>query len=350
MKRYSVIAAILLASNSLYAEPLLPTVEGTTWEYKSIEELVGEGSAPVQSIVSVRTSSGLLNGKQTLKWETFVNDVLSKTEFVSVGDDGVVCHARTGKDGKMKTLSPPQTIVPAVLKTGAAWDFDDEVAGIKMHQHFTVAGEENITIPAGRFRAFHFHAEESSLMSVSLDRWFVRGTGFVKEITNVRGPTGALVQRLSAELTRQPAVFSKPSTTPTASAAPASPKQPDSVTKVEEKAASMPKRLVVEVSSEPSGERKTEFKSDVPNIYVRWQGHDLPQGAKIRVVWVAEDVGDLVEPNFVVDETETTAPAPDAGARFTLARPPDGWAEGKYRLEFYVDDVLEDTLKVTITK
>ena len=65
-------------------------------------------------------------------------------------------------------------------------------------------------------------------------------------------------------------------------------------------------------------------------------------------LWIAEDVGDLVEPNFVVDETETVAPDPDSSARFTLGRPPDGWAEGKYRLEFYINDELEETLTVTI--
>ena len=83
-------------------------------------------------------------------------------------------------------------------------------------------------------------------------------------------------------------------------------------------------------------------------MYVRWHGRGLPPRATVRVVWIAEDVGDLVEPNFVVDETETVAPEPDSSARFTLGRPPDGWAEGKYRLEFYVNDELEEILRVTI--
>ena len=106
----------------------------------------------------------------------------------------------------------------------------------------------------------------------------------------------------------------------------------------------------MEVSSDPAGGLKTEFKSNVANIYVRWHGHDLPEGARVRVAWVAEDVGDLVEPNFIIDETETVAAAPDASARFTLGRPPDGWAEGKYRVEFYVDDILAETVRVTIGK
>jgi len=111
-----------------------------------------------------------------------------------------------------------------------------------------------------------------------------------------------------------------------------------------------PKKLTVEVSGDPAGGLKTDFKSTVANIYVRWHGHGLSEGAKVRVAWVAEDVGDLVEPNFVIDETETVAAAPDASARFTLGRPPDGWAEGKYRVEFYVDDVPVETVRVTIAK
>jgi hypothetical protein len=108
------------------------------------------------------------------------------------------------------------------------------------------------------------------------------------------------------------------------------------------------KKLTVEVSSDPGGGLKTTFKSDVANIYVRWRGHDLPEGAKVRVAWVAEDVGDLVEPDFVIDETETVAPSPNASARFTLGRPPDGWAEGKYRVEFYVNGAPVETVHVTI--
>ena len=110
------------------------------------------------------------------------------------------------------------------------------------------------------------------------------------------------------------------------------------------------KKLTVEVSTDPAGGSKTEFKSDAQNIYVRWHGHGLPEGARVRVAWIAEDVGDLVEPNFIIDETEGVAPAPDASARFTLGRPPDGWAEGKYRVEFYVNDELEETIRVSILK
>jgi hypothetical protein len=248
----------------------------------------------------------------------------------------------------MARLDPPQTILPAALKAGDSWESDGEVAGMEMRQRFRVAGEEPIRGPAGSFRAFHIHCEEASVMSVIVDRWFVPGVGFIRETTVVRGPTGGLLQRTTLELQARPEIVAAPEATPPATTA--SSPAPTATPEEKRQPAGSGKRLVVEVSPDASGGSKTEFKSDVQNIYVRWQGRGLPEGARIRVAWVAEDVGDLVEPNFIVDETESVAPAPDARARFTLARPPDGWAEGKYRLEFYVNDELEEMVRVTIVK
>jgi hypothetical protein len=68
----------------------------------------------------------------------------------------------------------------------------------------------------------------------------------------------------------------------------------------------------------------------------------------VRVAWIAEDVGDIVEPNFVIDETEAELTSAKFSARFTLSRPRDGWAAGKYRLELYLDDQLTQTVKINI--
>lgn len=353
MRKLGFIAILILLGGLARADQLMPTAEGTTWLYQSTEELGGADAAPaVRSTITIRAGKQMFEGKEFLKLDTLAGNVVSKTELVTVNDQGVVCAARGGRDGKIVKLDPPATIVPATLKVGGAWDSDGEVAGMEMHQHFTVLGEEMVHVPAGAFRAFHIHAADSSVMSIALDRWFVPGVGFVKETTVVRGPTGGLLQRVNLELQKRPEVVAAPEPAPSPVVAPSPSKAPAveaSPTPNEQQPASG-KKLSVEVSSDSAGGTKTEFKSDVANIYVRWHGHGLAVGAKVRVAWVAEDVGDLVEPNFIVDETETIAGAPDASARFTLGRPPDGWAEGKYRLEFYVNDELEETIRVTITK
>jgi hypothetical protein len=358
--------ALILTAIAARADQLLPTADGTTWEYDSTETLTG--TAPVHTVVTVRASKEVFEGKEVVKLTTLSGEVISKTELVTVTDHGVMCLARSGKDGKIAKLDPPETMIAASLKPGASWDVDGEVLGNKIHQHFTVVGEENITVPAERFRAFHFQCEDNSLMSIKLDRWFVPGTGLVKETTVVRGP--GVLQRVTLELKKITEVIAKPQATPTPVPTVPEPKPPTAAPTISAapppastplpaaSAAPAPpdgsspaapsKKLTVEVSGDPAGGLKTQFKSSVASLYVRWHGHDLPKGATIRVAWVAEDVGDIVDPNFVIDETESTVSTPDASARFTLGRPPDGWAEGKYRLEFYIDDVLEETIRVSI--
>src|ERR1700730_14045209 len=333
MRKLFLAVELLLAAVSVRGEPLLPTVEGTSWEYDSTETLTG--AAPVHSVVTVRAGKQLLDGKEVVKLETLSGSVVSKTELVSGDENGIVCLARSGKDGKITKLNPPEPLIAAPLKVGAAWDLESEVLGIKMHQHFTVVAKEGVTVPAGKFQAFHLQCEDSSLMSIKLDRWFAPGTGFVKETTVVRGP--GMMQRMTLELTKITAVLAEPAvisssaaptpaeqqldSSPKSAAAVSSAEPPkESAASSEEKAAVLSQKLTVEVSGDPAGGLKTEFKSNVANIYVRWHGHSLPEGAKVRVAWVAEDVGDLVEPNFIIDETETVAAAPDASARSTLGR------------------------------
>ncbi|HKP04338.1 MAG TPA: hypothetical protein VJU77_13380 [Chthoniobacterales bacterium] len=358
MRKLSLTAALFLVMAVARADPLLPVAEGTTWRYESNEVFNGPAAAPpVTATVEIRVGRQSFQGKEFLKFETRTDGVLTKTELMTLDDHGLVCHARGGRDGRMAKLDPPQTIVPASLKAGDAWDSDGEVAGMEMHQHFVVAKEETVIVAAGTFRAFRIHCEDSSLMAATLDRWFSPEVGFVKETTVVRGPTGGLLQRVTLELQKKPEVIAKPTATPAPSptatvAAVVTPtaSPPISGPAIVTDPAKVGKKLIVEVSTDAGGGSKTEFKSNVENIYVRWHGRGLPDKARVRVAWIAEDVGDLVEPNFVIDETETEAPAPDSSARFTLARPPDGWAEGKYRVEFYINDELEETVRVTIVK
>lgn len=352
MRRAGLAGIILFAAAAARAEPILPTDDGTTWQYESVEEQGGPAAGSATTTpVTVRIGRETFAGKDFIQLQTVVDDVVTRTELMTLDERGWVCHFRGGKDGRMAKLDPPQTIVPGTIKTGDSWDSDGEVAGMEMRQHFVVENEERVTVPAGTFRAFRIHCEDSSVMSAKLDRWFFPGVGFVKEMTVVRGPTGGLLQRATLELQKRPEVIARPVATPTPLPAPTAtataPMRGPAVETDPEKAG---KKLTVEVSTDPAGGSKTEFKSDAQNIYVRWHGHGLPEGARIRVAWIAEDVGDLVEPNFVVDETESVAPVPDASARFTLGRPPDGWAEGKYRVEFYVNDELEETVRVAIVK
>jgi len=109
------------------------------------------------------------------------------------------------------------------------------------------------------------------------------------------------------------------------------------------------KELSASFSDAPAGEPKITFKETTPNLYAQWKGNALPEEANIRCVWIAENVGDVAEPNYIIDEAKAIATKSDAYGFFTLSRPEDGWAPGDYRAEFYVNDKLAATVRLKIT-
>lgn len=322
MRIFSFAAVILFAAASVFGAPLIPTKQGTTWSYDATDEAGGD-SVPAQSQIHSRINgTEQFAGKELLKLQTVVGDTAVKTELVAIDENGIRSFAHTAADGNMIGFVSPQIIVPKKLKKGTTWDCVDEIAGVRVDQHFTVMDSEKVSVPVGDFRAFRMHSEASAPMSVTIDRWFVDGVGFVKEITTLRSPTGDLLHRRTLELTRLPTA--------------------------ETKAKAVVKKLSVGVSSAPIGDFATEFPDATQNLYARWQGLDIREGAKVRAVWIAEDVGDIAPPNYKIDEAKTIAASPDAHGMFTLSRPEDGWAPGKYRVEFYLDDTLVETVKLEI--
>ena len=68
MRKSFLVVALILAAVSARADQLLPTGEGTTWEYEWTETLTG--AAPIVSVVTVRAGRQLLDGKEVIKLET----------------------------------------------------------------------------------------------------------------------------------------------------------------------------------------------------------------------------------------------------------------------------------------
>lgn len=163
---------------------------------------------------------------------------------------------------------------------------------------------------------------------MTIDRWFASGVGIVKDVTTMRAANGDLLQRVSLDLVEQPKVTERP----------------------EVKSDTAPKQLSVSLAKNRFGKPMTTFSSSTPEIYARWQGQRLRNGAKVKAMWIAENIGEDFPQDYKVDEVSAVAESPTAHGMFTLARPEDGWAPGDYRVEFYVDDVLVDAVKLKIAK
>jgi len=217
-------------------------------------------------------------------------------------------------------------MIATPLKRGAQWNFDGQAGDIKVQQNYEVTGEEDVDLPAGKFRAFHIHGEQMSPSPMTIDRWFAPGTGIVKDVTTMRATNGDLLDRISLELAERPKVTDRP----------------------EVKSDATPKKVSVSLAKDRFGKGTTTFSADASRIYARWQGHRLRKGAKVRAVWIAENIGDDFPQDYKVDEASAVAESPTGQGAFTLSRPEDGWAAGDYRAEFYVDDVLIETVKLKI--
>jgi hypothetical protein len=335
---WSLILALFFLSTSALAAPLVPTAPGTTWRYNMTEEL-GKGltisnfKADLDGRVRLPVVYRLdgmekVDGKELLKFEMHRAGAVPNTDLVSVDDHGITCWARINLDGELIKFNPPQTMVAAPLKQGATWNFDGQAGDLKVQQHYNVTGEEDIEVPAGEFHAFHIRAEQSSPSRTTIDRWFVPGTGIVKDVTTMRATDGDLLQRISLELTERPKIENRP--------------------EVKSDAAS--KRLSVSFAKDQFGKPTTTFSADTPQIYVRWQGRRLRKGGKVKAVWIAENIGEDFPQDYKIDEASAMVEIENARGAFTLARPENGWAIGDYRVEFYVDDVLVDAVRLKIVQ
>lgn len=325
---------------SAVAAPLIPIAPGTTWRYNMTEE-VGKGlgvrNAKTDAEGKLRTpvlyrldGTENIDGKDLLKFEMHRDGVITNTDLATVDENAITCWARINLDGELVKLAPPQPMIVAPLKKGAQWNFNSDAVGgeLSVRQHYEVVGEEDVGVPAGKFHAFRIYGEQTSPDRMTIDRWFAIGVGIVRDVTAMWATNGDLIQRISLELAEPPKIMDRPAV------------KPDAV----------PKQLSVSLETERSGKPITTFSSNTPEIYARWRGQRLRQGAKIKAVWIAENIGEDFPQDYKADEASAVAETPTAHGAFTLARPPDGWAPGDYRVEFYVDDVLVDTVKLKIVE
>jgi hypothetical protein len=317
VKREIVALVFLSLAPVARGEPLLPTALGTTWEYRLTQE---PGATPVLTTDRI-DGPEKIDGKDFFKLVRRRAGALLETDFIAVDGQGIFVSARL-ENGRTIALKPPQPIVVLPLRVGVKWP--SGISGGVCE----ITSEEDLEGAAGKFHAYRIHCAGRSPLSGATDRWFAPGVGFIKEVSTTRAPTGDLLQRTSLELQKPPKVVALP----------------------EPAALKATRKLSIDVADTPEGEAATGFSSTAARVYARWNGRGLRPSAKVRAVWVAEDVAGITPPDYKIDEASTIATEPDSHGIFTLSRPESGWAEGKYRVEFYLDDVFVDAVKVQIGK
>jgi len=320
MSRFcAILFGVLIGASVTQAEWPIPTADGTTWQYALTREDETEPGTLTRQVFAPSNP----DEPNTLRIETAINGTPHSTEFLKNEGKAVLATAHRGEAGNTEAFDPPITTLPADLTFGAGWNYRGPIAGLDLNLPLKIIGESEIEVPAGKFRALHFRGEKNDSFLTVADFWFVRGVGSIKETVTQRSPTGDLLGRNTIELVRLPALHQ---------AEPAAEK----------------KRLEASLSTSSDGDPLNIISADALQIVARWRGHGLRRNARIRAVWIAQDTG-IAPIDFKVDEASAVAPVGNAFGKFTLSRPPDGWATGKYRVEFYVDDELTQTVDLTIT-
>jgi len=93
----------------------------------------------------------------------------------------------------------------------------------------------------------------------------------------------------------------------------------------------------------------TIFSPEVPGICLVWKGEGFQVGDKIRVVWIAEDVGAASPKWTKINEGSAVVFKSNDGGTILLGRPRDRtWPLGKYRAEIYVGKQIVQSLKFTV--
>src|SRR5712692_5991700 len=103
-------ALALLPLACVAAEPIMPTAEGMSWNYKKTEEVGGSGSTPEEQGKSDLSVTHRINGiqkvdgKDLLRFERHQVGSILNTDLLAIDEKGIICSAQIGEDGKLVKL------------------------------------------------------------------------------------------------------------------------------------------------------------------------------------------------------------------------------------------------------
>jgi hypothetical protein len=103
------------------------------------------------------------------------------------------------------------------------------------------------------------------------------------------------------------------------------------------------------VAKDENSKPSTSFSSDVDQVMVFFHSKGTKSGDKVRIAWIAEDVGDAAPKDYKIDEASFDLEKDDGDGGGKISRPTNGWPIGKYRAEIYAGDTLATSVKFSIT-
>lgn len=173
--RLFLLASLLLAVSSLFAQQTMPTTPyyplqpGTSWTYKT-----KEGNRFVMKV----EKQDKVNDTPCARVVLLVENKEVGHECLSVTSDGVFRMAFGAA-----TPDKPVRILKLPLMAGDSWDIDGKALGDTFKGKFKVGKEEEITVPAGKYKAFPIASEDldASGLRASTTSYYAADVGLVRQ-------------------------------------------------------------------------------------------------------------------------------------------------------------------------
>ena len=94
---------------------------------------------------------------------------------------------------------------------------------------------------------------------------------------------------------------------------------------------------------------KEVFAPSTPKVYVIYMMADAPKGTRLKAIWYAEKA-EGVEANSKMNESTGSSGSGTYWGAVSYSKPTAGWPIGTYKVELYLDDKLEKTVRFKVAK
>jgi len=139
-----------------------PLKLGTKWYYELKQ--AGKTLKLESQVAKMET----LDGKPLAVLEKSVNGTVAGTEHLTATEKGVFRYRVDGTE-----LSPPVCVLKYPLKKDDTWETESTIANEQIKVKAKVLGAEEITVPAGKYKAFRVEVETSVAgMQATVTCWF----------------------------------------------------------------------------------------------------------------------------------------------------------------------------------
>ena len=108
--------------------------------------------------------------------------------------------------------------------------------------------------------------------------------------------------------------------------------------------------IIAATTTGPDAPATTTFARDTPAVFALLQMEGVQKGDKLRLVWIADDVGEAAPANTQIAEKAMTMEGVPNEGNFSCTKPAKNWPTGKYHVDIYANDKLITTAKFTVEK